>query len=114
MTFEQRCRVSEKCLPEAPYREMLTKLHNQMLEALAQPAPVQEPDDGDELTIAYMSGLHKGKELAPQRTWVGLTDEEVDILHRISMDIVDAKGWGFLNHERFAKNIEAKLKEKNA
>ena len=42
MTFEERCRLSEQCLPEAPYREMLTKLHNEMLEA--QPAPVQEPE----------------------------------------------------------------------
>jgi len=32
--------------------------------ALAQPA--QEPDNGDELTIAYMSGVHRGKELAAQ------------------------------------------------
>jgi hypothetical protein len=32
----------------------------------AQPAPVQEPDHGDELTIAYMSGLHDGKKLAAQ------------------------------------------------
>jgi hypothetical protein len=31
----------------------------------AQPA-VQEPDHGDELTIAYMSGLHDGKKLAAQ------------------------------------------------
>ena len=46
-------------------------------------------------------------------TWVGLTDEEIDILHRISMDAVDQNGWGFLNHKRFAENIEAKLKEKN-
>jgi len=30
--------------------------------ALAQ----QEPDHGDELTIAYMSGVHRGKELAAQ------------------------------------------------
>ena len=36
LTFEQRCRVSEQCLPEAPYREMLTKLHDEMLAALAQ------------------------------------------------------------------------------
>ena len=41
LTFEQRCRLSEQCLPEAPYREMLTKLHDEMLKALAQPA--QEP-----------------------------------------------------------------------
>jgi hypothetical protein len=32
--------------------------------ALAQPE--QEPDHGDELTIAYMSGVHRGKELAAQ------------------------------------------------
>ena len=35
------------------------------------------------------------------REWVGLTSEEIDILHRTSMDAVDQKGWGFLNHERF-------------
>ena len=32
--------------------------------ALAQPA--KELDHGDELTIAYMSGVHRGKELAAQ------------------------------------------------
>ena len=36
MTFEQRCRLSEQCLPDAPYRAMLTELHNAMLVALAQ------------------------------------------------------------------------------
>ena len=84
MTFEERCRLSEQCLPEAPYREMLTKLHNEMLEALAQPE--QEPvacrfcrdergcwawqcnncgeiDDSQEPT-------------PPQRTWVGLTNDQ--------------------------------------
>ena len=30
----------------------------------ARSAPVQEPDHSDELTIAYMSGVHRGKELA--------------------------------------------------
>jgi len=38
--------------------------------------------------------------IAPQRTWVGLTDED-----EIPWDGVDAKS--------FAKAIEAKLKEKN-
>lgn len=41
MTFADRCQVSEQCLPDAPYRAMLIALHNEMLEALAQPA--QEP-----------------------------------------------------------------------
>jgi len=59
--------------------------------------------------------LHPPKRnAATPREWVGLTDGEIDILHRISMDVVDTKGWGFLNHERFAKNIEAKLREKNS
>jgi hypothetical protein len=44
----------------------------------ARSAPVQEPDHGDELTIAYMSGVQRGKELAAQRQWVGLTDEEIE------------------------------------
>jgi hypothetical protein len=35
-----------------------------LLDAFTKPAPVQEPDHGDELTIAYMSGVHRGKELA--------------------------------------------------
>jgi hypothetical protein len=38
--------------------------HDAIEAALAQPA--QEPDHGDELTIAYMSGVHRGKELAAQ------------------------------------------------
>lgn len=43
-TFEQRCLIAEQCLPDAPYRDMLKKLHTEMLEALAeQPAPVQWP-----------------------------------------------------------------------
>jgi hypothetical protein len=50
---------------------------------------------------------------AAQRQWVGLKSDEIDFLYRISMDAVDSKGWGFLNHERFAEHIEAKLKEKN-
>ena len=37
MTFEQRCRVSEQCLPDAPYQKMLTKLHDEMLDALLYP-----------------------------------------------------------------------------
>ena len=41
LTLEQRCRLSEQCLPDAPYRAMLTKLHDEMLAALAHPA--QEP-----------------------------------------------------------------------
>jgi hypothetical protein len=46
----------------------------------------------------------RGKHSLPQRTWVGLTDEEqLEIYKKHSMD-----GWGL-----FYNAIEAKLKEKN-
>jgi hypothetical protein len=64
-----------------------------------------EPDHSDELTIAYMSGLHRGKELA-QRTWVGLTNEEVTWLCNTAKS--HEQTWGM-----FVRAIEAKLKEKN-
>ena len=35
-TLQERCRIAERCLPDAPYRAMLTNLHNEMLAALAQ------------------------------------------------------------------------------
>jgi hypothetical protein len=40
---------------------------------LEQPAPAQEPDP-DELTIAYMSGLHEGKKRKP---FIWLTNAEI-------------------------------------
>jgi len=50
-----------------------------------------------------MAALHG---ISPaQRTWVGLTDEEVNKL-------VDDEDWYNFPHE-FAKDVEAKLKEKN-
>ena len=39
----------------------------------------------------------------PQRTWVGLTDEEVG----------DLSDFAYTNDEEFVRNVEAKLKEKN-
>jgi len=67
-----------------------------------------EPDHSDELTIAYMSGLHRGKEVA-QRTWVGLTDEEiVELHHEIKVQLM-----GTYKTEDIYRAIEAKLKEKN-
>ena len=117
MTFEQRCRVSEKCLPEAPYREMLTELHNQMLEALAQPAPVQEPvawmdvdEKGAMSGLRYWSEPDNRHEVAlyttpPQRTWVGLTHKDVQEIH----DTFFKR----MGPQEFASMIGAKLKEKN-
>jgi hypothetical protein len=72
-------------------------------QAIAE-AEKQEQDEPDDLTIAYMSGLHRGKDLAQQRTWVGLTYEDKRYLNEVlnlqgRFPVIDA--------------IEAKLKEKN-
>jgi hypothetical protein len=68
---------------------------NRLIEQLS-PAPSQEPDP-DELTIAYMSGVHEGKKRKP---WVGLTEQE-------ALDCFSP------NPVIHSKNVEAKLKEKN-
>jgi hypothetical protein len=58
-------------------------------------------EDSDELTIAYMSGLHDGKK---QREWVGLTDEEIETIY------AKCNVWNKFEYERM---LEAKLKAKN-
>jgi len=66
--------------------------------------PEQEPDD---LTIAYMTGFHAGKNKdAPQREWVGLTDEERESFWKA--DQMTQKEW-----DELFTAIEAKLREKN-
>lgn len=52
LTLEQRCRLSEQCLPDAPYRAMLIKLHDEMLAARVQ------------------------------RTWVDLTENEIEVIEK--------------------------------
>jgi hypothetical protein len=79
-------------------------------EVLAQPE--QEPDD---LTIiAYMSGFYDGKnKYAPRRTWVGLTEEEIDRLNFIQVGGCQCSLSYIDGIEEFAKDIEFKLREKN-
>ena len=63
-------------------------------------------------TVAYVLevdlpiGIHKLYTTPPQRTWVGLTDEEISELRLKTFDAVAT------NHEVY-RAIEAKLKEKN-
>ena len=54
MTFEERCRLSEQCLPEAPYRMLLTNLHNEMLRKLAEPPPQRKPLTDEEIMELLM------------------------------------------------------------
>ena len=75
--------------------------------------PEQEPDD---LTIAYMAGFYDGKnKYAPQREWVGLTDEEIDSVNCVEKLYI-GEGDSVVDPEtvhEFARFIEAKLREKN-
>jgi hypothetical protein len=72
-------------------------LHSEQIDL---PLSAQPADHGDELTIAYLDGVHTGKQLA-KREWVDLTDEEI-------MD-----RWPIETRIEFARAIEAKLREKN-
>jgi hypothetical protein len=69
--------------------------------------PEQELDD---LAIAYMAGLHDGKnKYAPRREWQSLTDEEITELHHE----IKVRLMGTYKTEDIYRAIEAKLKEKN-
>ena len=93
---------------------------NMALYAEPQPkAEKQEPAiDNQDLTIAYMSGFYDGKK-KPKREWVGLTGEmlitaaqsclsphQYDHFESLLESDPDA-------HNRLARAIEAKLKQKN-
>ena len=63
--------------------------------------------DGLEFTKYNMEvAFAAGAEAEAKRMWVGLTDEEIDVL------VMDSDGLP-KSHLEFARAIEAKLKEKN-
>jgi restriction endonuclease Mrr len=114
MLIKQQVTLWENDEDGNKFRKAITAIK----EALAQPA--QEPDD---LTIAYMSGLHDGKkreralweltklgqeiEAQPtKRQWVGLTDVERDAIEAATLDLHGVPKF-------FATAIEAKLRSKN-
>jgi hypothetical protein len=68
--------------------------------------PAQSADHADELTIAYLDGVHTGKRLV-KREWVGLTDEDIAEAGQLNVE-----GPRMLPYS-FARAIEAKLCEKN-
>ncbi len=92
----------------SPNDYQLVKNHRAIAAIKAALEAKDEPDHSDELTIAYMSGLHRGKEVA-QRTWVGLTDEHKEGL--IYMTDPNPEP----HHLReLIDVVEFQLKEKNA
>ena len=77
---------------------------------LAKDEPVSQPKvrTGNCLRVGVCAS--EGHKIQPQRTWVGLTDEEiaeVEDEYIVDYRIPAGSAWNF------AKDIEAKLKEKN-
>jgi hypothetical protein len=96
------------CICSPLHVREITKVGNAMKaikEALAQPE--QEPDD---LTIAYMTGFHAGKN-TPQRKWVGLTEEDKNNC-LVSADPCECLAKP--ESHQLMEDVEAKLKEKNS
>jgi len=81
-------------------------------EALAQP---EQPKvrTGDCLLVGVCAS--EGHKIAPQRTWVGLTDKEIEAIWKIAMFADYGIGAELSNQPfvHYARAIEAKLKEKN-
>jgi uncharacterized protein with ACT and thioredoxin-like domain len=83
-------------------RQAIAELENQ------EPVATVTSETGADITMSWWHepALPIGTKLfthPPQRTWVGLTDEEIDT-------------WNIVGHEslrEFVRAIEAKLKEKN-
>jgi hypothetical protein len=74
-----------------------------------------QDDHSDELTIAYMSGVHRGKELAAQKPWVELTDEDIWSEYQTLWPFHPAEEPRLAKDiAMFVRAIEAKLREKNA
>ena len=59
------------------------------------------------------SSVDKAVNAMSQRTWVGLTDEEVESLDCVYVNWLDYEQVEIKGEKEFARAIEAKLKEKN-
>ena len=60
--------------------------------------------------LINVNGVLEQAGYVKQKEWVGLTDEEINAVDNANWD-KDDKSWGI---RKFARGVEAKLKEKNA
>ena len=86
-----------------PERAKFLNLDVDAMQALYATPPAQPVDHGDELTIAYLDGVHTGKQIA-KREWVGLTDEEI-------CGLIAFEGASLAD---FVRYVESMLRDKNA
>jgi hypothetical protein len=99
------------------YQLLLTEPHAPtvclQLEAIAREAlaqPEQEPEV-DLRTRWPMNGWKENKSTPPQRTWVGLTKEQISEFDTWHDNREEEVGW--VNPSEIVAYIDAKLKQKN-
>jgi hypothetical protein len=104
----------------ADYRlKLLTKMPNQSGETMSVEAMRQAKQDVDWEAVAADQALTIA--MLKQREWVGLTEEEIDDIQyssdtAVEYTLSDEGNYGVdidIFPEKFARAIEAKLKEKN-
>jgi hypothetical protein len=87
---------------------MAEAFHRVIEEHHSRKNPFHDPVNGDAMiALRELRGLisyMKRNTTPPQRTWVGLTDEEVGNL----------SDFAYANDEEFVRNVEKHLKEKNS
>jgi len=95
--------IKEALAQPEPYTTEAMQVRQAVAKALAQPE--QEP-------VAWAGVDFDIKTTPPQRTWVGLTDEDRQAAFESMPDMLDGflKTWGWLH---FSKAIEDRLKELN-
>ena len=108
MTKDEALKLALKALEQYAEYEGETRAANEAItaikEALAQP---EQEQFALKHRIAELEGAVIG--LQAQRTWVGLTDEEIDALHiEVKVQLM-----GTFDTKDIYRAIEAKLKEKN-
>ena len=87
-------------------KEERNQVVREAIELSRQPKPdqneLQEPAGWE---VGVVDGVVTRRLAPPQRTWVGLTDEEIDRLW--SQSLADTKGETYLPLREFARAIEA-------
>jgi len=87
----------------APVQEPVALTDDEIWKFWWNKPEVPEGED-DSMEAQFVSACRKAIQVAAQRQWVGLTDEEIDAFPIIK---------GEFGYRDFARAIEAKLKEKN-